>query len=274
LALFQGEWSRAGTFLREAARLGEETGDGATRALALGKAGWVAAETGAREEGTALAEEAVALARSIGEDWVTAEVLNDLFCAASRHALDMARRAEEESLQLRRKLGDAVNIADSLNNLGYLFVLVEEPEQARPLLEESLELARTLGDARHVALAVGNLALVSLFTGRIGEAQVRFAECVRRSAQLGDKRGSLEALLGLAATFALEEAFSEAATLAGAQTGLHAQVGSTPSAGEALIASRVLAPARARFGSERWDLVAAQGATLTLEQATALALQT
>src|SRR2546430_1468103 len=170
-------------------------------------------------------------------------------------------------------LGDEVNIADSLNNLGYLLVLLEEHAQARPLLEESLSLAERLEDTRHIALAVGNLALVSLFTGENEDARARFVECIRLSEQLGDKRGVLEAVRGLAAIAAQAGALGDAARLQGAAIGLNARAGGTPSPGEALIDARLLAPARARLGTEPWDRTSRERETLELDQAVTIGLE-
>ena len=113
-----------------------------------------------------------------------AEVLNDVGCATTRSDLSRALEAFELSLRLRRELGDMVNVADSLNNIGYALVIAEAPDEARPPLMESYALAKSLGSVRHEALAVGNLAIVSLLDGSLERARAEFAECIDLSERL------------------------------------------------------------------------------------------
>ena len=65
-----------------------------------------------------------------------------------------ARPLYEESLRLRRLVGDRPGIAVSLNSLALLRGLAGELETARELSDESLALRRDLGDrAGHRRLA-------------------------------------------------------------------------------------------------------------------------
>jgi predicted ATPase/class 3 adenylate cyclase len=272
LALFQGKWVPARELLAEGARLAEHQGDTATQALILGKAGWVAVELGAGEEaGVRLLDEAVTLARARADEWVLAEVLNDRACALMHFDLARAEEAVKESLQLRRRLDDAINVADSLNNLGYMLLLSERPAEAEPFLEESLALAQRYKDTRHIALALGNLGFAHLLMGRLIAAGEQFAECIRVSQGLGDTRDICEALLGLAALATISGANDRAAKLSGAVTNAHLLVGSVPSPGEVLLDNYFLAPARAQLHDDSWRELTQAGEEMTLEAAVTFA---
>jgi predicted ATPase/class 3 adenylate cyclase len=272
LAVFQAEWGRAAGLLDEAAAAARDTGDEATLALALGKAAWAAHERGALAEGLRLGAEALTLARELDDPWISAEVLNDDACMRHRGDPEQARRSLEESLAIRRTLGDQPNVADSLNNLGYTALLTGDYEEAEALLEEGLTLARQIGDIRHIALLVGNLALVSLFQDQPERARPLFAECIRLCEGIGDKRSCLEAVVGMAALAATEEKLSKAACLTGAVTAIHQSLGGTPSAGEVRIEEQCLANAR-RQDDAAWARASAEGQKMTLDQAIALALE-
>jgi len=272
LAVFQAEWVRAADLLANAARIARETGDDATLALALGKAGWTAHERGASTQGLEFVEEALALARKLDDPWISAEVLNDDACMHHRGDLQRARRSLEESLAIRRTLGDRLNIADSLNNLGYAALLGGDYEEAEAFLEEGLALARQIGDIRHIALLVGNVALVGLFQRQADRAKPLFAECITLCDGLGDKRSCLEALLGLAALAAIDGKPEKAARLAGAVAAIQQSLGGRPSAGEARIEEQCLAHARHQ-GGEAWAAASARGQKMTLEDAIAFALE-
>ena len=62
-----------------------------------------------------------------------------------------ARSLYEESLQIRRGLGDRWAIANSLNNLGLVLRFQGDLATARSLLEESLAINRQVGDPWAIA---------------------------------------------------------------------------------------------------------------------------
>ena len=68
----------------------------------------------------------------------------------------------QQSLAIRRALGDRRGAAISLNNLGMLARDQEDLEAARGLHEESLAIARELGNRNGIARSLGNLGIVAL----------------------------------------------------------------------------------------------------------------
>ncbi|MBM3459804.1 MAG: tetratricopeptide repeat protein, partial [Armatimonadetes bacterium] len=89
---------------------------------------------------------------------VRAEALNGAGNLANDQGDYAAARAfHQESLAIRRGLGDRRGIAGSLNNLGNVACDQSDYGAARALLEESLAIKRELGDQRGIAGSLGNL---------------------------------------------------------------------------------------------------------------------
>lgn len=92
-------------------------------------------------------------------------------------------------------------MAAALNNLGLLALNSGDRKGARPLLEESLALRRALGDRRCQAVTLNLLGRLALEEGALEEADVRFAESRRMAEAIGDRRSvaySVEAAAALA----------------------------------------------------------------------------
>jgi predicted ATPase/DNA-binding SARP family transcriptional activator len=108
-------------------------------------------------------------ARALWAAGVLAEMQDDRAQAAKRY---------EESLALRRTLGDQAGLAASLNSLGALRYRQHDYAQAQALFEESLALRRTLGQRGSLANPLNNLGLTALVQGDFGRAEVLFEECL------------------------------------------------------------------------------------------------
>ena len=272
LAMFSGAWERAAALLRSSVEIADEVGDDVTLALALGKEAWVRVETGRAAEGVEQAGRAVALAHEIGDAWTIAETLNDAGVSCDRTDPERGLAFMEESLSVRRALGDQVNIADSLNNVGYVQTCLGAYDLAERALEESLQIARQFGDLRHLALISGNLGNVNLFRGDREAATSWYHENLSLSRRIGDKRTCLEALRGLAAIAGAEGEIETAASLTGTVDALHMSVGGTPSRMESMIDDRFIAPVRRAMDDAAWSRLSAPIPEVTLEQTIAWAL--
>ena len=178
----------------------------------------------------------------------------------ARRRLERARTLAEESLELRRLLGDRDAIARSLVMFGTILVEEEAHDSALPLLEESVALARAVDDPVLLAFTSSNLA-AALLTARelerfhevghealdlarkvgdtitekatllnLGLAAVlgddpvsgaaRFAESLDLARELGDPLGLLECIEGVAAAAAASGRAIQAARLLGAAEAL------------------------------------------------------
>ena len=102
-----------------------------------------------------------------------------------------ARALYEESLAIRRKLGDRWGIATSLNNLGLLAREQDDYPAARALSEESLAIQRELGDREGIALSLTNLGSVASAQGDDAAARTLFKQSLVIQHELGDRRRAL-----------------------------------------------------------------------------------
>src|SRR5204862_487433 len=72
-----------------------------------------------------------------------------------------ARRLQEESLAIRRQLGDHLSIAASLHDLGLTAYRAEEYEAARAFHEEGLAIRRAIEDRGGIAASLEALAALA-----------------------------------------------------------------------------------------------------------------
>jgi tetratricopeptide (TPR) repeat protein len=98
----------------------------------------------------------------------------------------------------------------ALNNLGGVAVMLGENERAAAYFQESLELRRRMGDASRIALSLGNVAEMALQEGKTDEAATMFAEAAEIATAIGDKRHIMFALAGLGRVAYREERWEEA----------------------------------------------------------------
>jgi tetratricopeptide (TPR) repeat protein len=103
-----------------------------------------------------------------------------------------------------------------LNNLGVLALDRGDVEAARTLYEESLALRRELGDKHGVATALGNLGQIALDRQEFATAQALYTESLKLYRDLEDVQGSVECLEGLAGVASALGQVEKAARLGGA----------------------------------------------------------
>ncbi|MDQ4077920.1 MAG: tetratricopeptide repeat protein [Chloroflexota bacterium] len=183
--------------LRTALRWSEESGD-AELGLRLAGALWRFWMTrGYLSEGRAWLERV--LSNQPAEQTVTrAKALHGLgTLAIAQSDYEVARAHLEESLMIRRMLGDKYGIAVSLNNLGLVALEQGDPSAARPLYEESLALSHELGDREGVAMTLHNVGVVTYAQGDILGARALYEESLALQRQLGNQYGVANSLNNL-----------------------------------------------------------------------------
>jgi tetratricopeptide (TPR) repeat protein len=92
----------------------------------------------------------------------------------------------EESLSIRREIGDRASIAASLADLGTVEELKGRFESARKLFEESLSIRRDLDDRRGIAATLNYLAKTEAFVGTKLRAKELMEESLAMSRELND----------------------------------------------------------------------------------------
>src|SRR5437899_516906 len=240
------------------------------RSRACFDAGQTCCFMGRYEEGRALLEESLAIAREIGDAHRIAAVLQPLGMAllglGNRAA---AREYQEEALALAREEGDKREYAAALNALAQFHRAGGELDPAEPLYEQVLTIAREIGDRETIAIALLNLAMVSVDRGTAERARKMLLEVLTIASETGSKpvaQSVLEVSAGLASASGNHERaalFYGGAEAQNALTGMHRDP-----ADEAFLAPLV-AKTRELLGAAAFAAAERAGRTLGHEQANA-----
>jgi predicted ATPase len=135
---------------------------------------WAAAQS--------LFEEALALARELGDKGGIAESVYGLGTLAWHHGdLAAARAWEEERLALARELGDRRVIASALNRLGNIANRQGDYAAGLALLEESLAMKRELGDTQGILTCLYCIAVLAFRQGDYRAARALYEECLAKA---------------------------------------------------------------------------------------------
>ena len=274
LLTIHGHSASAQSLLEQAVDLALEIGDRRTFAMAMSRLTWAHVEQGHDNDGSAaLGEEAVSVARTLGDPWLIAETVSDLASVyGSQGYSPRAIALWEEGLRLRRSITYLPGVAMSLNNLGWQALLAQDYPTAVKYLEESLELARNYSMRTEVIMAQGNLALANLFSGEPERADRLLLENLHLCRESGNRRNGTEALIAFAGTAVQMRDWDRAAWLAGAATAQLDELQLVAADVHSRIRERFLPAARQALGGERYEEEYERGRRATFEEAVAYAL--
>ena len=96
-------------------------------------------------------------------------------------------RHYEEGVAIARELGDPRLTMEATYNLGFIPLVSENPEGARPLFQEALAIARELGDPAWIVPIMGDLAYVDVVTGNYAGAISLLEEVTEDARRLGHR---------------------------------------------------------------------------------------
>jgi predicted ATPase/class 3 adenylate cyclase len=294
---YLGNYGPAREKLNAALALAHEAGQPRTAAHVLCGLAFLALQQGAFADVEAMANEALALARAASDQRVEARALNLLGDATWDVALCV--RLNEESLALRRKIGDKAGIASCLNDLGEAARGQGDYATAKHCYEESLAIGREIGNRLGMTFYLSNLGELAAAQNHHAAATRYHQEALAICQDIGYRMNAALCLGGLghdaAATGDLEgarrylqQALSEAVALGGLSTILYVLVGFARlkvQAGESLRAAEwlglalnhpsstvdvlqraqtLLAELRAALPAEQLEAALARGAKLDL----------
>jgi ATP/maltotriose-dependent transcriptional regulator MalT len=208
------------------------------RARGLAAAAWLAMVTGNYAASGEYCREALAIARAVGDEHLTAEMLyhearglvrqgqSDVAPPLIEQGLDLARRLGEHGLMARflsvrghtayaagdhasavRDTAEALRLyrldGDRLQVAQMLgnrgcYELLDDLEAARRHLAEALDITRTLNDGSYICDATFNFGLAEYLGGAREAAETLFAESFDRATRAGLRPNIGYALLGLA----------------------------------------------------------------------------
>jgi predicted ATPase/class 3 adenylate cyclase len=253
----------------------KEAGATATAAIAASVLSAMRAETTSRTSDRWAAvgqgEQAVALAREAGDDFVLAIALNNL--GGVMALLGENRRAAayfEESLEVRRRIGDLSRIALSLSNVAGMALEEGETTKAAAMFAEAAEIATAIGDKRHILFALAGLGRVAYREERWDAAEGHTRESLRLAQELGMKLPAVETILGLAGIAAATGDTARARRLAAAGA-VHLSL-LAPDGGADVEYQDVVERMRASCGAATWERASVEGQAMTLDQVADYAL--
>jgi predicted ATPase/DNA-binding CsgD family transcriptional regulator len=218
LAFDQWDHDRTETIAREAIKLSAEAEIETSLAASLKiMSAGPAWVRGDYERGKELLEESLEISRKAGDRIMIAEALIQL--AATAWGLGDTKRGMEiyeEGADLCREAGYTFRLPDFLFSLGYQLLLEGDYERGAALNEEAVVICREHGYKRSLNFALDNLGWATLLQGDHDRARPFYRESLAVSKELGDKACASESLDGLACIAGAEGDAGRAARLFGA----------------------------------------------------------
>ncbi len=140
----------------------------------------------------------------------------------------------EESLALRKRLGDRDAISYAINNLANTAVLLGEYGRARQLYEQGLAMAQEMGDPYGSGFGLINMADVVAREGDYAGARSRFEQGLAAFRQLGDRWAEAFALDSFAAVASRQGDLTSAEALGAQALAISRSLGDERGAARAL----------------------------------------
>jgi predicted ATPase/DNA-binding SARP family transcriptional activator len=241
--------------------------DAHTRALARIHCGACAFRQGDLTRARQLTEEALALARGLGDDDEVARCIGTLGnIAFAEGDLDRAVELYEEAAHRSRASGHRSRLAVLLANLGSLAGQRDDAETSALYAREAAEIQRDLGERDGLAVSLHNLGRAELSLSHPVEARAALTESLQLARELGYREVIAYVLSGLAELALLDEENERAAKLLGASEDLFREIGVALEHGEAVAQHRILTELYATLGSERTDELREHGARTPFEE--------
>ncbi|MCU0727481.1 MAG: tetratricopeptide repeat protein, partial [Planctomycetes bacterium] len=166
---------------------------------------------GRRDRQRAACEEALALAREIGDRQSEAWAINDLgrfLYLVSRYA--EAQKHYERAIAICREIAYRPGESQIAGNLGLVFCSLGRYAEARECLEPRLVFAREIGDRQGEAQVMGHLGRVFFCLGRYAEAKEHCERALAISRGIEDRLGEATGTFDLGNFFSIHGRYPEA----------------------------------------------------------------
>ena len=244
----------------------------AARARALNESAGMAVISGDPAAGRLLAEEALALHRTLGDAWGTADSLWQLgYATAEQGDWAQAQLLLQESVRLFQDVGDQHSTVWATRTLAWVYLELGDRGRARAVHEDNLRRARALGNQLLEATLLGALAMLAVDEGRVEDARPMLIENTRLLRRLDDRRDLVENLCRVARALASAGRAGAAARLLACGEALFQEMGvSVPWVTR--MNRETLTAVRAQLDEAAFAEASEQGRALTADAAVALAL--
>jgi predicted ATPase/class 3 adenylate cyclase len=245
----------------------------AARAACLRAGAWMAKLQGDCDTAQPMAEEALALSRSLGDERGVSAALGRLGNIASgRRRPDEARAYYEAGHAAARRAGEGREAAVFLVNLGDLAIAQGDYAAAREYCEQALAGMREADDAQGIATALFNLGLVDLCIDELDAARPHLLEALRLAVDLGDRETMIDCVEAVAAVVVDRKDYGAAARLLAAAEVAREDLGLPPQPAEDAVRARTLAKVREASDPDELGAAWVTGRTLSLDEAVREAL--
>jgi tetratricopeptide (TPR) repeat protein len=225
-------------------------------------------------QATALLDEALVLARRIGDRRAEAETLsNQGYLLQAQGDTAAATERHSEALALWRVSGDRARIADSLTCLGIAALLAGDLPRALALFEESLPLCRASANQYYLTDALLSLGFALFLSGDVLRARTHLAEGMNLARTYGTQSLIARGLDEIAFVAGMSGDPLRAAQLLGATTALRSRNGSAMFEAYRHLYDRLLAGLTEALGAEALHSIWQAGSALDLEQTMSLAME-
>jgi predicted ATPase/DNA-binding SARP family transcriptional activator/DNA-binding NarL/FixJ family response regulator len=253
--------------------LAKEGASPSVRVRALERAGFLAWEEGNYERAVTLGEEALELARSLGDEAGAAAALFNLGSVAmSRVEVEQASMLLEEAAALWRASGDEWGLAHALFMLGLVAVVQRDPDRAMARHEECLVLAQKARNEVGIVQALGLGALTALVGGDYRQADALAKATMEKSRRLGIGHYITGCLATLSASASLQDRSVRAVRLWAATDSLFEAMGISRMPAELSFYEPYVGSTRAQLSEAEWELAWQEGRAMSMEEAIEYAL--
>jgi len=200
-------------------------------------------------------------------------LLVQAFIDSERGAVEDARAAYEEALMLARRVGDQVKTHDVTIDMS-IFVETHERdfERALALKREALALAHEIGNPYALVIDRHNIACSLRLLGQLDEALAQMRSVVPEALKLDIPSGLMYLAEDFAAILA-ERGEARLAALLGTADASHETLRATGPSSQVAEIAEPMATARAALTSDEWDVAYAAGHALPIDEMLKQALQ-
>ena len=254
------------------------------RALSLRWAAGLARWQGDFPKATALGEEALTMARELGDELEIANALDTLGGVALYQSdYETAGARSKEALIKYRGVGAEKNIMRALSNLGLVATYRGDYERAEELYRESLQLHREQGEKAGALTPLSNLGYAIYYQGDWRRAREIFVETLALTLEVDREKPAARALAGLAGAILAKvdlqpenasqdlPGVAQATQLLGLSEAQRQRGGGNFDPRSQAEFERNVATVRGRLGEAAFTAAWEEGQALTLEQAFELA---
>ncbi|HJZ45830.1 MAG TPA: tetratricopeptide repeat protein, partial [Roseiflexaceae bacterium] len=242
------------------------------QAKALNLAGILAAVQIDYEDALACYTQSLEAARQIGDQFSIARALINLGdISMNQEDFAQAHTYYSESLGIFQALKHRFGIAQALHNLGLTALHQEDYPLAKHYLEEALALFKDNGDVYQIATLLSDLGELALAQRDYARSRRLYIESLELRRELNSRDEIADCLESLATVAGAMGYPERAACLGGAVEALREALGTLLAPSERSTYERAISSGRSQISEAAWAAAWAEGRTMAIEQAIALA---